>query len=125
MSDNIANISESVNNIKLYFRVFIFKELNQGRKNFLFSVLLTNYKCYLAKSFGQDWIIENYLPKVIQYSKMDKKGYNYRMACLNSMSAVMPYLSQDHVNNTIVPLLLKGMSDTIPNVKFCVSKIII
>lgn len=55
---------------------------------------------------------------------MDKKGYNYRMTCLNSLAAVMPYMGKEDISKHVVPLLLKATKDEIPNVKFCVSSII-
>jgi len=55
---------------------------------------------------------------------VDKKGYNYRMCCLNSLASVMPYITKDQVSKLILPLFEKACKDEIPNVKFCVSKII-
>jgi len=56
--------------------------------------------------------------------KVDKKGYNYRICCLYSLAAVMPYLMKDQIAQHIVPQLVNATKDDIPNVKFCVSKII-
>ena len=55
---------------------------------------------------------------------VDKKGYNYRMCCLNSLAAIMPYILKDQITSLIIPIFLKACKDEIPNVKFCVSKII-
>ena len=68
--------------------------------------------------------MSEYMPCVNQHYTVDKKGYNYRMCCLNSLAAVMPYVMKDQVTQHIVPMLIKGSKDDIPNVKFCVSKII-
>ena len=78
----------------------------------------------LAQNFKQDWIMAEYIPVVNNHYTVDKKGYNYRMCCLNSLAAVMPYIMKDQVTSQVVPIFIKATKDDIPNVKFCVSKII-
>ena len=46
------------------------------------------------------------------------------MCCLNSLAAVMPYTPKDAITQHIIPIFVKATKDDIPNVKFCVSKII-
>lgn len=41
-----------------------------------------------------------------------------------SLNAVMGLLSKEQVAQYIVPLFVKAMKDPIPNVRFCVAKII-
>jgi len=36
----------------------------------------------------------------------------------------MPYVMKDQITQHIIPIFLKATKDDIPNVKFCVSKII-
>lgn len=79
----------------------------------------------LADNFSKDWILEQFLPKVVNQIVVDKKGYNYRMACLYSLSAVLPYTPKDAISQHMIPVFLKAMKDDIPNVRFSVSKIII
>lgn len=78
----------------------------------------------LAEIFGQDWILEDYLPVVIEEYKKDKRGYNYRMCCLSSLAAVAPFLSKDKISQQIVPIFLMAVKDDVPNVRFCVCRII-
>jgi hypothetical protein len=68
--------------------------------------------------------MNDYVPIVINHYTVDKKGYNYRMCCLYSLSAVMPYVMKDLITQHIIPIFLKATKDDIPNVKFCVSKVI-
>lgn len=49
----------------------------------------------LAKEFKGDWIMTEYIPVVNNHYTVDKKGYNYRMCCLNSLAAIMPYIMKD------------------------------
>lgn len=66
----------------------------------------------------------SYIPTVINHFNADKKGYNFRMCCLSSLAAVMPYIQRDEVAEQVIPIFVKATRDEIPNVKFCVSKII-
>lgn len=47
------------------------------------------------------------------------------MCCLNSLASIMPYIPKDQIINLVVPIFVKATKDDIPNVKFCVSKILI
>lgn len=78
----------------------------------------------LAQEFKQDWVINDYIHAVKDQFKVDKKGYNYRICCLYSLSAVMPHLLKDQITQHIIPQLVNATKDDIPNVRFCVSKII-
>ena len=78
----------------------------------------------IAKSFGADWVVTNYIPKVIENFNVEQQGYNYRMCSLRSLAAVMPVLQKDQISEKIVPIFAKAASDPIPNVQFCLSKLI-
>ena len=78
----------------------------------------------LANNFKQDWIMNEYIPVVINHYTVDKKGYNYRISCLKALSCVMPYVRRDFVTNEIIPIFERAFTDDIPNVKFCICKII-
>lgn len=79
----------------------------------------------LAKAFSSDWIVEQYIPRVENHYGQDKKGYNYRMACLYSLSAVLPYTPKDAIQSKMIPIFDKALKDDVPNVKFCMAKIIL
>ena len=49
----------------------------------------------LAAAFKNEWVMNEYIPVVINHFSLDKKGYNYRMCCLNSLAAVLPYVMKD------------------------------
>lgn len=52
----------------------------------------------LAQEFKEDWILKDFIPVVSNQFSGDKKGYNYRMCCLSSLSVVMPFLKTEHIN---------------------------
>ena len=83
-----------------------------------------NKSAKLAEQFKQDWVMNEFIPVVNNHYNIDKKGYNYRMCCLNSLAAVMPFIQKDQITQNIIPVFLKATKDDIPNVKFCVAKII-
>jgi serine/threonine-protein phosphatase 2A regulatory subunit A len=78
----------------------------------------------LAENFSQEWVLTEYIPMVVEHYKVDKKGYNYRMCCLYSLAAVMPFTPKDAITQHIIPCFLMACKDEIPNVKFCVAKLI-
>jgi len=49
----------------------------------------------LAEAFKEGWIMQDYIPVVISHYTVDKRGYNYRMCCLNSLAAVMPFITKE------------------------------
>ena len=46
------------------------------------------------------------------------------MTAIKSLAAVMPVLQKDQITEHIVPVFVKACSDSVPNVQFCVAKII-
>jgi len=47
----------------------------------------------LASAFKEDWIITDFIPIIINAYNIDKKGYNYRISCLNSLGIVMKHMT--------------------------------
>ena len=78
----------------------------------------------LAECFKNDWVMQDFLPLVKDHYSHDRKGYNYRMCCLYSMQAVMPFMTKDQISQQIIPTFIKACKDDIPNVKFCVARIL-
>lgn len=62
----------------------------------------------MALQFKSDWIISSFVPKVNECFNQDKQSFNYRMACLMSLSAVMGALQKDQISEIIVPTLIKA-----------------
>lgn len=78
----------------------------------------------MGKSFGTDWIVSSFLPKVVDVFNTERVPYNYRMTCLHALSAMMPLIREDLISEVIVPTLVKACSDKVANVQFTTSKII-
>ena len=78
----------------------------------------------IAEKFKADWIMSSYIPRVTEMFNIDKQGYNYRMCCLHSLEAVMPFLNKEQVSQHVIPNFCKAMKDPIPNVRFTVAKIL-
>jgi hypothetical protein len=46
----------------------------------------------MAVAFKGDWVMTSFIPKIIDCYNIEKQGFNFRMACLMSLSSVMPVL---------------------------------
>lgn len=46
----------------------------------------------LAKAFGADWVIESFIPKVVESFNVEQQGFNYKMCAIESLAAVVPAL---------------------------------
>lgn len=53
---------------------------------------------------------------------MDKLGYNYRICNVNSLAAMMPFMTPEDIKDSIVPIFMDRLQDPIPNVQFVVCK---
>mmetsp|Transcript_14868 Transcript_14868/g.18643 ORF Transcript_14868/g.18643 Transcript_14868/m.18643 type:complete len:210 (-) Transcript_14868:280-909(-) len=78
----------------------------------------------LAASFGTDWVQEHLIPKVVESYNIDQQGYNYRMCALETLAAVLPAVHKEVISDKILPIFIKACSDRIPNVQFCVARIL-
>merc|ERR1712217_693392 len=72
----------------------------------------------IADTFGAQWTVEHLLPKLVeQYSQ--SSGYANRVTTLHVLPQVSGVMTAHQILEFIVPLLIKAMKDTVPNVKFC------
>ena len=76
------------------------------------------------KAFGREWVKTRLIPKAVESYNVDQQSYNYRMCALESLSAIMPVLHEEEVTELVVPTIIKACNDRIPNVQFCVARII-
>ncbi len=88
----------------------------------------------LATEFKSDWVINQFLPKLVENIGREKQGYLYRIASISCMTvmplrllmkqSVLHVLSKDQIGSSLIPILVKSSKDPIPNVRFCVCKIL-
>merc|ERR1712217_28764 len=72
----------------------------------------------IADTFGSQWTVEHLLPKLVeQYSQ--SAGYANRVTTLHVLPQVSGVMTPEQIMQFIVPLLIKPMKDTVPNVRFC------
>ena len=64
------------------------------------------------------------MPKVVDCFNVEQQGYCYRMCALEALSGVIPTLTKEIITEMIVPTLEKACGDRVPNVQFCVARII-
>jgi serine/threonine-protein phosphatase 2A regulatory subunit A len=58
----------------------------------------------LADKYRGEWIIQAFIPKVIENYNTEKQGYNYRMCCLMSLQQILPYLTKDQITSQVLPI---------------------
>lgn len=58
---------------------------------------------HMAVQFKGEWVISSFVPKIIECYNVDKQGFNFRMACLQSLAAVMATLQKDQITERLVP----------------------
>lgn len=78
----------------------------------------------LADKYKGEWVMQTFIPKVIETYNVDKQGYNYRMCCLTSLQQILSHITKEQVAQHVIPIFLKAMKDPIPNVRFTVAKIL-
>merc|ERR1711953_594276 len=77
----------------------------------------------ITMHFGGSWTVEHLLPKIVeQYSQ--SAGYANRVTTLQVLPQVSYVMTPDQIVQFIVPLLMKAMKDSVPNVRFCACKAI-
>jgi len=70
----------------------------------------------MGKKFGAEWIIQSFIPKVLEAFNHEKQPCHFRITCLRSLSAMIPMLHEDKITEYIVPTLVKACNDKVPNV---------
>lgn len=79
----------------------------------------------LAESFGEDWVVSHYIKAVTTAYSVEKRGYNYRICCLHSLSGILGCITKDTCSKYVIPIFLRATQDSIPNVRFSVCRIIL
>jgi len=75
----------------------------------------------ITEAFGAPWAVENLLPKLTeQYSQ--SAGYANRVTTLHVLPQVATVMTPDQIVQFILPLLVKALKDSVPNVRFCACK---
>ena len=78
----------------------------------------------LIKTFGPNWVTGSLIPKLQSHLSGQKISYLNRMCMIHSVCVCAEYLDAKQNTEFIVPILIKGLKDKIPNVKFYTIKLI-
>jgi len=78
----------------------------------------------MAKEFSGHWLTGFFVPAIIERYNQEKIAFHYRVACLQSIASVMSALTKADIVDKIIPLLKQACRDSVPNVRFCVCKIL-
>jgi serine/threonine-protein phosphatase 2A regulatory subunit A len=74
----------------------------------------------LTEVFGVDWAQGSIIPKVMAMGQ--HPNYLYRMTTCFAISTLAPVVSLDIIENSILPILDRLVTDEIPNIRFNVAK---
>ncbi|KAI9812130.1 MAG: Polyamine N-acetyltransferase 1 [Pycnora praestabilis] len=74
----------------------------------------------LTEVFGVDWASEAIIPKVMAMGQ--HPNYLYRMTTCFAISTLAPAVSLDVVDQSILPMMDRLVTDDIPNIRFNVAK---
>jgi len=71
----------------------------------------------IAETFGAQWSVDHLLPKLVeQYSQ--SAGYANRVTTIQVLPQISHVMSSEQIVQFILPLLIKGTKDSVPNVRF-------
>jgi len=78
----------------------------------------------LITKFGNSWVINSLVPKLLTHLQQPKVSYLHRMCILASLSVCSKTLNSNQINELVLPSVLKYLKDKVPNVRFFCIKIL-
>jgi serine/threonine-protein phosphatase 2A regulatory subunit A len=70
----------------------------------------------VAKNFGAAWTVDHLLPKILEHYNSES-GFVMRVTVLNTMAKLADVLTPDQIMEHLFPVVMRGASDTVPNVR--------
>lgn len=78
----------------------------------------------IVATFGPAWTVDHLMPKILeQYSQ--SVGYANRVTTLMALVPVSHVMKAAEIDQYVSDLLIKGMKDSVPNVRFCACKTVV
>lgn len=81
-----------------------------------------NFKKYI-ETFGIEWGQNNVIPNILNLHSDEFSGN--RITVLRTIQHILPTITNDVVDETILPIVLRMVADAIPNVRLNVCKVLI
>jgi len=90
----------------------------------VFSIREAAIKCIadLAKEFGPDWTKDHLVEAVLSLG--DNKNYLHRITVLHAAAALGRVVSMEVLSTLLLPAVVKGGQDGVPNVRFNAAKVL-
>lgn len=90
----------------------------------VFSIREAAIKCIadLAKEFGPNWTKDHLVASVISLG--DNTNYLHRITVLHAAAALGPVVSREVLSTSLLPAVVKGGQDGVPNVRFNAAKVL-
>jgi len=75
----------------------------------------------ICQHFGREWTTNHVLNKVTdQYN--ETSGFSTRITILHTLPEIAQVMNQDQIQSHLLPILKKGLNDSVPNVRYCACK---
>lgn len=76
----------------------------------------------LTKTFGQEWSREQIVPKIV--ALYSHSNYLFRLTALGSAHALSEHLDVETFASSLLPVLLNGAQDPVPNIRLKAAKVL-
>jgi serine/threonine-protein phosphatase 2A regulatory subunit A len=77
----------------------------------------------IVLEFGPQWTVEHLMPKVLEQYQQGI-GYANRVTTLSTLPKCAKVMNAEQIQTFVVPLILKAMKDSVPNVRFYACKVL-
>merc|ERR1712063_20122 len=74
----------------------------------------------LIDVFGVEWARNNIMPRVLEFC--NHPNYMYRGTTLLCVNALAPAIGSEVIDSTLLPLVERMVTDTVPNIRFKVAR---
>lgn len=85
-----------------------------------FSAVQTAYD--ICHNFGIEWTLRSFLPRMLEQYQTNS-GFSTRITILHALPQLSKVIKPDSVQSLLLPILLKGFQDIVPNVRLCACKL--
>lgn len=85
-----------------------------------FAAVETAYS--ICSNYGQEWTLRSFLPRMLEQYQTNS-GFSTRITILHALPQLARVMKADSIQQLLIPILLKGFGDVVPNVRLCACKL--
>lgn len=76
----------------------------------------------ICAHFGAEWTTTHFLPKIAEQYQTNS-GFSTRITILHALPQLSKVMKPEQVQSLLIPILLKGLGDGVPNVRYCACRL--